>query len=131
VDGAFVRGSDVVDRVMDDGRRRGDGAPVLVAHSTAEFAGRYLDDPEAGVRPVLADLAALLGAPAGRLPAPEFAKARRWSLAAPCAPQDRPFALDDEVPVGVCGDAWGPRSRVEQAWLSGHALGTELAGRLG
>ena len=38
--------------------------------------------------------------------------------------------LDEAVPVGVCGDAWGPRSRVEQAWLSGQALGEELARRL-
>ena len=33
--------------------------------------------------------------------------------------------------IGVCGDAWGSRSRVEQAWLSGHLLGDELATRLG
>jgi predicted NAD/FAD-dependent oxidoreductase len=130
IDGAFVVNSDVVDRVVDDGRRRGDDAPVLVAHSTHDFAARYLDDPDAGVQPVLAELAALLGAPGGGLPAPEFAKARRWSLASPCATQDRPFALDDVVPVGVCGDAWGPRSRVEQAWLSGNALGEELVRRL-
>ncbi|HYJ76850.1 MAG TPA: hypothetical protein VEV65_14680, partial [Kineosporiaceae bacterium] len=130
MDGAFVLGSDVVDRLADDGRRRGDGAPVLVAHSRHDFAARFLDDPEAGVRPVLAEVAALLGAPPGRVPEPVFAKVRRWSLAAPCVTQDRPFALDDQLPVGVCGDAWGPRSRVEQAWLSGNALGEALAGRL-
>jgi renalase len=131
MDGAFVRGSDVVDRIADDGRRRGDDAAVLVVHSGPDFAARYLDDPEAGVQPVLAEIAVLLGAPGGRLPAPEFAKARRWSLAAPGALQDRPFALDEHLPVGVCGDAWGPRSRVEQAWLSGKALGEALARRLG
>ena len=130
MDGAFALGSDVVDWIADDGRRRGDGAPVLVAHSRHDFASQHLDDPETGVRPLLDDLAALLGAPGGRLPAPEFARSRRWSLAAPCVTQDRPFALDDDVPVGVCGDAWGPRSRVEQAWLSGNALGEELARRL-
>jgi predicted NAD/FAD-dependent oxidoreductase len=30
----------------------------------------------------------------------------------------------------VCGDAWGTKPRVEQAWLSGDALGRELAARL-
>jgi predicted NAD/FAD-dependent oxidoreductase len=45
-------------------------------------------------------------------------------------PQDRPFALDDETLVGVCGDAWGPKPRIEQAWLSGDALGRDLAARL-
>jgi renalase len=129
-DGAFVEGSAVTERIMDDGRRRGDGAPVLVAHSTPDLAERWLDDPDGGVEPMLAELGRLLHAPAGRVPEPEFAKAHRWSLAAPSAPQDRPFALDDQVAVGVCGDGWGPRPRVEQAWLSGDALGRELATRL-
>jgi renalase len=130
LDGAFVDGSDVVERIMDDGRRRGDGAAVLVAHSTHAFAERWLDDPEGGLAAVTAELGRLLDAPDGCAPEPEFAKARRWSLAAPRAPQDRPFALDDGPAVGVCGDGWGPRSRVEQAWLSGDALGRELARRL-
>jgi renalase len=130
LDGAFVEGSQIVDRIMDDGRRRGDDAPVLVVHGTHEFAERWLDEPDGGVGRVLAELGRLLGAPGGRTPEPELAKTRRWSLAAPCAPDDRPFALDDETLVGVCGDAWGPRSRVEQAWLSGDALGRELARRL-
>jgi predicted NAD/FAD-dependent oxidoreductase len=124
---AFVHGSPVVDRVVDDGRRRGDDAPVLVVHSTPEYSARWLDDPDAGVAGVLAELPRLLG---GDPPPPLFAKARRWSLASPCVPQERPFALDDETLVGVCGDAWGPRPRVEQAWLSGNALGRALAARL-
>ena len=40
LDGAFVEASEVVDRVADDGRRRGDGAPVLVVHSTPAYAQR-------------------------------------------------------------------------------------------
>jgi renalase len=129
LDGAFVDGSPVLDRIADDGRRRGDGAPVLVAHSTAEFAARWIDEPDGGIPGVLAELGRLLGGgtAAGE---PLFARARRWSLASPCAPQDRPFALDDELAVGVCGDAWGPKPRVEQAWLSGTALGEALLRRL-
>jgi renalase len=126
--GAFAHGSAVVDRVVDDGGRRGDGAPVLVVHSTPEYAARWLDDPDGGVAGVLDELPRLLD---GDPPPPLFAGARRWSLASPCVPQDRPFALDDETLIGVCGDAWGPRPRIEQAWLSGDALGRELAARLG
>ncbi len=128
LDGAFVNGSPSVAWVADDGRRRGDGAPVLVVHSTADYAERWLDDPEGGVPGVLEELHALLGAE--RAHDPVLAKARRWSLASPRVPQDRSFALDEESLVGVCGDAWGPRPRVEQAWLSGDALGRELAARL-
>jgi predicted NAD/FAD-dependent oxidoreductase len=127
LEGAFVHGSPVVDRIVDDGRRRGDDAPVLVVHSTPEYSARWLDDPDAGIGEVLAELVRLLG---GGPPPPSFARARRWSLASPCVPQDRPFALDDETLVGVCGDAWGPKPRIEQAWLSGDALGRELAARL-
>jgi predicted NAD/FAD-dependent oxidoreductase len=125
--GAFVQGSPVVDRILDDGSRRGDDAAVLVVHSTPEHAARWLDDPDGGVPEVLGDLVRLLR---GEAPAPLFAGARRWSLASPVTPQDRPFALDDETLVGVCGDAWGSKPRVEQAWLSGDALGRELAARL-
>jgi hypothetical protein len=125
--GAFVQGSPVVDRVLDDGRRRGDDAPVLVVHSTPEYAARWLDDPDAGIAGVLEELVRLLDREA---PPPEFASARRWSLASPSVPQDRPFALDADTLVGVCGDAWGPRPRSEPAWLSGDALGRELAARL-
>jgi predicted NAD/FAD-dependent oxidoreductase len=32
--------------------------------------------------------------------------------------------------IGVCGDAWGPRSRVEQAWMSGNGLAETLLKRL-
>jgi renalase len=128
-DGAFVEGSEVIDRLADDGRRRGDGAPVLVVHSTAEFAERWIDEPDGAIPGVLEELGRLLGG--GTPPGdPVFARARRWSLASPCVPQDRPFALDHTLAVGVCGDAWGPKPRVEQAWLSGSALGAALLGRL-
>ena len=125
LDGAFVQGSGVVDRIVDDGHRRGDDAPVLVVHSTPAYGAAWLDEAAGGIPGVLAELGHLLGG--GRAPEPEFARARRWSLASPCVPQDRPFALDEVSLVGVCGDAWGPKPRVEQAWLSGTALGRELA----
>jgi renalase len=127
-DGAFVEGSDVIDRIADDGQRRGDGAPVLVVHSTAEFAARWIDDPDGGMPGLLEELDRLL--PGELADEPLFARARRWSLASPRLPQDRPFALDSEVAVGICGDAWGPKPRVEQAWLSGTALGEVLLQRL-
>jgi predicted NAD/FAD-dependent oxidoreductase len=122
----------VVDRIADDGRRRGDDAPVLVAHSTAEFGTRWIDEPDDGIAGVLAELGRLLGPPTKgtAVGEPIFARARRWSLASPCVSQDRPFVLDDELAVGVCGDAWGPKPRVEQAWLSGTALGEALLERL-
>lgn len=155
LDGAFVSGSPVLSWIADDGARRGDGAPLLVAHTTGAFAADRLDDPGSAVGPVLAELRRLLTgsgsgsgsgsgpgwgfgsgpgsdrfvAP-GPPPEPEWVRVRRWSLAAPRHPDPRPFALHPAM-VGVCGDAWGGPSRVEQAWRSGHLLGRELAWRLG
>ncbi|MGF1662288.1 MAG: NAD(P)/FAD-dependent oxidoreductase, partial [Kineosporiaceae bacterium] len=56
LDGAFVDapGGGTVEWVADDGRRRGDGVPVLVAHSSAGAARRWLADPDAAAAPVLA-----------------------------------------------------------------------------
>ena len=127
LDGAFVDGSPVISWIADDGRRRGDGAAVLVVHVTGVFAAARLDDPASAVAPVLAELGTLLGA--GTVPAPTAVKVHRWSLASPRHPHPAPFALGDDL-VGVCGDAWGPQARIEQAWLSGHLLGEALLARV-
>lgn len=124
--GAFVNGSTTVDFVADDGRRRRDGAPVLVAHSSSAVARQHLGDPDAAVGPVLAELADLLGGDAP--PAPLELGAQRWTFARPATPHEEPFLLQDGI--GVCGDAWGGRPGVEQAWLSGAALGAALAARV-
>ena len=121
-DAAFVKDSPL-NWVADDGRSRGDGAPVLVAHSTPEFAAGYLGDPDAATGPMLAALRGVLGA--ASMPSPERVRVHRWSLASPAQTHDAPFGLRQLV--GVCGDGWGDKSRVEQAWSSGDALGAELA----
>lgn len=126
MDGAFVDGTDVA-WVADDGRSRGDGAPVLVAHTTADLAGRHLDDHDRAVGTVLAELPRILAA--ATMPDPQWARVHRWTLASPRGPHRASYALDGRI--GVCGDGWGPRSRVEQAWQSGDRLGEELARRLG
>ena len=51
-DAAFVRDHPDVTFVADDGARRGDGASVLVAHTTPERAARHLDDPDQAIGPV-------------------------------------------------------------------------------
>ena len=127
-DGCFVdpgaRGGDLLAWVADDGRRRGDDAPVLVAHSTSPFAARHLEDPSAAVPDLQAALDALLGC--GE---PAWSHVHRWSYARPAEPREQPFHLGD-ARVGLCGDGWGS-PRLETAWLSGTALGEELAVRLG
>jgi predicted NAD/FAD-dependent oxidoreductase len=127
LEGAFVTGSPVLTWIADDGSRRGDGAAVLVLHATGAFATARLDDPGSATRPMLAELGRLLAAQP--VPPPAWVRAHRWSLAAPRHPHRDRFALHDRL-VGVCGDAWGPQARIEQAWVSGHELGTALVARL-
>ncbi len=125
--GAFVNDDPALSWIADDGRRRGDEAPVLVAHSTPGLAAQHLDDPaEAGPA-----LVAALGRLVGATQQPVQAHVHRWSLARPARGREHAtYLLTDDL-LGVCGDAWSARPRVEGAWLSGRDLGRELASRLG
>ena len=124
LDGVFVTDSELT-WVADDGRRRGDGAPVLVAHATPEFAEPHLDRPGDAAGPALAALLRVMEIDRP----PEWTYLHRWSLSSPGDPHDQPYHLGESL-VGLCGDGWGS-PRVETAWSSGHALGRALAERLG
>jgi predicted NAD/FAD-dependent oxidoreductase len=121
---AFVNGHPDLSLVADDGDRRGDDAPVLVAHTTADRARRHLDDPDGAIAPVVAAVTELLGLD----DAPAWTHAHRWTYASPAQPHDEPFALDDDL-VGLCGDGWGS-PKVETAWRSGTLLGRAIADRV-
>lgn len=120
LDGVFVNGSEQITFIADDGRRRGDGAPVLVVQSHADLAARHLDDPAAAAPELLEALRAVLD-----VPSPAWYDVKRWSLARPESHHDEPFGLVGRV--GVCGDAWGAPPRIQTAWLSGRRLGEAIA----
>jgi hypothetical protein len=120
-DGCFVDGSDVLGWVADDGRRRGDGAPVLVAHSTSPFAAQHLDDPDAATDALVRATTGVLGV----AQPPVWTSVQRWTFARPAEPRDAPFHLGP-ARVGLCGDGWGS-PKVETAYLSGRMLGERLA----
>ena len=126
-DGAFVNGDPVVAWVADDGRRRGDDAPVLVVHSTPDFARKHLDDPAAAGPEMVRALCSALS-----LSEPADVHVHRWTFARPVGERTATHALVDGPAglVGVCGDGWGASPKVETAWLSGRDLGRALVGRL-
>ena len=111
--------------VADDGRRRGDDAPVLVGHSTGDFAATHLDDPAAAQPAMVEALRSRLEIPT----AAAYANVHRWSFARPTKQRDDPYLLGADG-LGVCGDGWHGKSRVEGAYLSGRALGRAIAERL-
>ncbi len=121
--GAFVHDDPVVEWIADDGDRRGDGAPVLVAHSTPGTAAAHLADPDRAVPEVTTAVCRALGIDA----VPAWTHVHRWTYAKPGAPREEPYGLVDGI--GACGDGWRAPSKVESAWTSGHLLGTALGGR--
>jgi renalase len=122
---AFVNDHPVLSLIADDGDRRGDGAAVLVAHTTSDVARAHDADPAGAVAPVLGAIRELLDV---RTP-PSWTFAHRWRHAAPAAARDRPFHLGDDG-IALAGDSWGS-SRVETAWRSGTLLGRAVAEQLG
>jgi renalase len=118
--GAFVNDDPVLATVCDDGDRRGDRAPVLVAHSTPAFAAAHLDDPAAAGPALAAAVAARFEVP----PTPETL-VHRWTYAVP-EPVEESFARQENV--YLCGDAFG-KPRVQTAWLSGRAVAHDILAR--
>jgi renalase len=125
LDGVFVNESPILTFVADDGSRRGDGAPLLVAHADPVFSAGHMDDPQTAAPAMLAELEAVLGITA----APEWVHVKRWGVAHPAGKRAEAFHLGPAM-VGLAGDGWHGRPRVESAYLSGRALGDELAVRL-
>lgn len=126
LDGVFVNDDPVLTWIADDGRRRGDGAPVLVAHVHPVLSAGHLAEPAAVVPQAVAGVRRVLGI--GDYPA--WVDAHRWTYAKPLTAHEDPFWLSPDGLVGVAGDVWAAGPRVEAAWLSGTALGRALASRM-
>ncbi|WP_433532462.1 NAD(P)/FAD-dependent oxidoreductase [Micromonospora sp. CA-263727] len=122
--GAFVNDHPLLSLVCDDGDRRGDGAPVLVAHTTPGFAAGHLAQPTGAAPAVEAAVRDLLALPERAV----HVHVHRWTYASPSAGADSGFHLDDDG-IGLAGDAFG-EPRVQTAWRSGRDLGRALARRL-
>lgn len=112
--GIFVNDHPILATVCDDGDRRGDRAPVLVAHSTGPFA----QSPPADAGAVMAKAVAELL----EVGDPVSVETRHWPYAAP-QPGHGGFARHGNV--YLCGDAFG-RPRVQTAWLSGRAVARDI-----
>ena len=124
LDGVFVNKDETLSWIADDGARRGDGAAVLVSHSTGPFAYDHLDDPEAAAGALLAATREVLGI-SGE---PAAWRVQRWTFARPADRRPEPFHLGPSR-IGICGDGWGA-AKVETAWVSGTALGQALLSQL-
>lgn len=101
-------------------------AECWVLHASAEWSRARLEHPrEAIADDLLAQFAAALDT---ALPATIFAKAHRWRFALPFAQQGA-SVWNERLRLGACGD-WCIGPTVEEAWLSGNALGRRIAATL-
>lgn len=126
LDGVFVNDDAVLTWIADDGMRRGDEAPVLVAHVHPVLSARHLADPTAVIPAAIGAVQRVLGI----REYPAWVDAHRWTYAKPLTGSDEPFLLHGGGRIGLAGDAWSGGPRVEAAWLSGHRLGQALAERI-
>ena len=124
IDGVFVNDDAVLTFIADDGRRRGDDAPVLVAHSGPVFAAGHLENPATAAPMMLAALERILG-----LGNPDWFSVKRWTFARPAHARAQEFDLTGRL--GRAGDAWCATPRTQSAWLSGDGLGRAMAQSLG
>ena len=122
LDATFVNDSVVLTFVVDDGMRRGDDLPQLVAYVSPVLSAAHRADPERVVEPVLKELRSVMGVTT----APNEVEVFVWPHAKPRRPASHPYFLGTQR-VGLCGDGWHSPSRLESAYLSGRALGLALA----
>ena len=121
-DGVFVNDDPVLAFVADDGARRGDDAPVLVAHSTPVLAAVHLAEPVTAAPAMLAVLRNLSGG------VPAWFTVKRWTYARPAHARAEAFSFDGTI--GRAGDGWAGQPRTQSAWVSGDALGRAIADAL-
>ena len=124
IDGVFVNDDPVVTWIADDGRRRGDDAPVLVAHTHPVLSAGHLQDPSAVIPAVIATVQRVLGI--NELPS--WVDAHRWTYAKPMTALAEEFWMDDSGHWGLAGDGFADGPRIETAWKSGDSLGRALLG---
>lgn len=97
-----------------------------VIQASASWSKAHLeDDKDTIIAPLSMALADALGL--ADMAAPEIAAAHRWryAMVPVIARTNSPFAWDDSLNLGMCGD-WLAGPRIENAWLSGHLLAKQI-----
>lgn len=123
-DGVFINNDFELTWIANDGSRRGDGAPALVAHVQPVLSSHHLTNPQSVIPFAVSAVQRILGFSAF----PTWTAAQRWTYAKPVegtTTSDPLFHLGD---VSLAGDSFSDRPRVEAGWISGAALGNALLG---
>lgn len=123
-DAAFVNHGPLRWVARDSSKPGRQGVETWLLHATAEWSEAHIEEtPEAAAEALLAAFAALGG------PAPAAWSTHRWRYADSAPALDSRCVWDAESRLGLCGD-WLNGGKVEGAWLSGRALGLQVAAAL-
>ena len=117
-DAMFVNNHEVVSLIVNDGKRRGDNAPVINVLTTHEYAQPRLENFTSYVTEVVDHALEIWN-----IKSEVVEKGiTRWSIAQP-SPSSRP-----EMPqhMAIVGDAYSEKPRIESAWLDGVAVLNQL-----
>jgi len=117
-DAMFVNNHEVVSLIVNDGKRRGDNAPVINVLTTHEYAQPRLENFTNYVTEVVDHALEIWN-----IKSEVVEKGiTRWSIAQP-SPSSRP-----EMPqrMAIVGDAYSEKPRIESAWLDGVAVLNQL-----
>jgi renalase len=121
-DAAFVNEGPLRWIARDSSKPGRQGGEVWVMHASPEWSAAHLEEDEAMVAGQLLDAFARLGGPTANV---VRAVAHRWRYARAGAASSRRALWLPAVQVGLCGD-WMGGGRVEDAWLSGREIATQL-----
>lgn len=123
-DGIFINNDFELTWIANDGSRRGDGAPALVAHVQPVLSSRHLADPQSIIPFAVSAVQRILGFSEF----PTWTAAHRWTYAKPVEGTTTSEPLFHFGEVSLAGDSFSDRPRVEAGWISGAALGNALVG---
>jgi predicted NAD/FAD-dependent oxidoreductase len=117
-DAMFVNNHEVVSLIVNDGKRRGDNAPVINVITTSDYAKARLEN-FANYADEVIDHALEIW----KIQSEVVEKGiTRWSIAQP-SPAKRPQLPDR---LAIVGDAYSDNPRIESAWLDGVAVLSQL-----
>ena len=119
---AFVNHADEIQKLIDDGSRVGDNAPITIAHAPNAFSAEFLDDPARAVVPMLSRVTRILGT--GR--SPLWVGVQRWTNSRPQTASTDGCWWEADARLGMAGDGWHGSPRVEGAYLSGYDVARRL-----
>lgn len=127
-DAAFVNAGPLSWIARDSAKPGRGGSEVWVLQASPEWSAEHIEADQATVTRQLLAAFAELGGP--EVPAQSYAEqvsVHRWLYAKAAAPSAAQCVWLPAVQVGLCGD-WLSGGKLEDAWLSGRALATQVLG---